>query len=277
MGARAGARARALRDSGNPITSDPIAAGKTFNVANTNVLFHGGRLLALEEGNPFELERGTLASIGPYDFGGALEGPMTAHPKIDPETGEMLFFGYNVGGMGHPTMSYQVVAKDGRLTRSDRFEAPYASMVHDFLATRNFVVFPTFPATTSLERAMKGGPPIAWDPSESSRFGFLRRSDPIDAIHWVETEACFVYHPMNAFEDGDRIVADMVRYDGAPGFPTADGDARILDTRRGDSSDGPSISPAEPTTRRSRSSTTSSRSSRASTSASPGSPTATAS
>lgn len=209
---------------GNPLTSDPITRGVPFNVANTNVLFHAGRLLALEEGNPpFELERGSLDSLGTWDFDGALEGPMTAHPKIDPETGEMLFFGYNVGGMGRPTMSYQVVAKDGRLTRSDRFEAPYASMVHDFIATRNHVVFPIFPATTSLERAMKGGPPIAWDASESSRFGFLRRSDPIDAIRWVEAEACFVYHPMNAFEDGDRLVADMVRYDGAPGFPTADG------------------------------------------------------
>ncbi len=210
---------------GNPMTSDPAAAGTPFNVANTNVLFHGGRLLALEEGNPpFELERGSLESIGSFTFDGGLEGPMTAHPKIDPETGEMLFFGYNVGGMGQPTMTYQVVAKDGTLTRSERFDAPYAAMVHDFIATRNFVVFPVFPATTSLERAIKGGPPIAWDAAQTSRFGFLRRDAAIDKIRWTEAEACYVYHPMNAFEEGDRLVADMIRYDGAPGFPTPEGE-----------------------------------------------------
>ena len=210
---------------GNPITSDPVTAGTPYNVANTNVVWHGGRLLALEEGNPpFEVARGSLDSLGPFDFGGRLDGPMTAHPKIDPETGEMAFFGYNVGGMGQPGMSYHAVDAQGELIRSDRFEAPYAAMVHDFIVTPNWVVFPIFPATTSLERAIKGGPPIAWDESISSRFGFLRKQDPIESIHWIETEPCFVYHPMNAFEDGDRLVADLIRYDAAPGFPTASGE-----------------------------------------------------
>jgi carotenoid cleavage dioxygenase len=96
-------------------------------------------------------------------------------------------------------------------------------MVHDFIVTQNWVVFPVFPATASLERAIKGGPPIAWDESISSRFGFLRRTDSIDKIRWVETDPCFVYHPMNAFEEGDRLIADLIRYDAAPGFPTPDG------------------------------------------------------
>ena len=209
---------------GNPMTSDPLAADTPFNVANTHVIHHGGRLLALEEGNPpFELEPASLAPVGPWTFGGRLDGPMTAHPKIDPETGEMLFFGYHRGGLGRPTMSYQVVAADGELIRSDLFEAPYSAMVHDFIVTRNFVVFPIFPATTSLERAIGGGPPIAWDESISSRFGFMRRSDPIESIRWFEAEPCFVYHPMNAYEEGDRLIADLIRYDSAPGFPTPDG------------------------------------------------------
>ena len=51
----------------------------------------------------------------------------------------------------------------------------------------------------------------------------MRRNASVSEIRWVETEACYVYHPMNAFEDGDRLVADLLRYDAAPGFPTPDG------------------------------------------------------
>ena len=209
---------------GNPMTTDPSVHGESFNVANTNILAHGGRLLALEEGNPpFELAPDSLESIGPWDFSQRLVGPMTAHPKIDPHTGEMLFFGYGLGGMGSPEMRLNVVAADGTLTRADTFEAPYASMVHDFVVTENWIVFPIFPATMNLERAIAGGPPIAWEPDRTSRLGLLRRDRPIEELRWIEAEACYVFHPMNAFEEEGRLRVDFLRYDSAPGFPGADG------------------------------------------------------
>ena len=62
---------------------------------------------------------------------------MTAHPKIDPENGEMLFFGYNVGGLFSDEMAFHVVDSDGKLVRSESFKAPYSSMVHDFMVTRD--------------------------------------------------------------------------------------------------------------------------------------------
>ena len=49
---------------------------------------------------------------------------MTAHPKMDPKTGEMLFFGYMVGGMFSPGMSYQTVDASGALTRSGTLRGP---------------------------------------------------------------------------------------------------------------------------------------------------------
>jgi carotenoid cleavage dioxygenase-like enzyme len=68
-------------------------------VANTNIIFHAGRLLALEEGHlPTEIEPGTLKRLGYCDYHAAIAGPFTAHPKIDPLTGEMVFFGYNAAG-----------------------------------------------------------------------------------------------------------------------------------------------------------------------------------
>ena len=84
---------------GNPLTSDPQVAGKDSGVANTNIVWHAGRLLALEEGhNPFELDPVTLGSRGYRDYAGAAL-RFTAHPKLDPETGEMVFFGYSAGAL----------------------------------------------------------------------------------------------------------------------------------------------------------------------------------
>jgi carotenoid cleavage dioxygenase len=209
---------------GNPFTTDERAKGTSGNVANTSIVWHAGRLLALEEGHaPFEIDADTLASRGTHDWQGGLVGPMTAHPKIDPETGELVAFGNGVGGMHTGRLCYDVVSGKGDLMRSDAFDGPYPAMVHDFIVTREHVVFPIFPATVDIGRAMKGGAPIAWDPSQTSRLGVMRRDASVDSIRWLEYDPVFVYHPMNAFEQDGSIVADMVVYDAAPGFPGADG------------------------------------------------------
>jgi len=209
---------------GNPFTTDERARDTSGNVANTSIVWHAGRLLALEEGHaPFELDADTLASRGAHDWQGALVGPMTAHPKIDPETGELVAFGNGVGGLHTGRLRYDVVSAGGALTRSDAFDGPYPAMVHDFVVTRERVVFPVFPASVDIGRAMKGGPPIAWEPSLGSRLGVMGRAAPVDSIRWLEYDPVFVYHPMNAFDHGGEIVADMMVYDAAPGFPGADG------------------------------------------------------
>ena len=91
-------------------------------VANTNIVWHGGKLFALEEGHrPFALDPETLAAQGYWDFGGAFTGArFTAHPKIDPETGEMVFFAYSAAGRFSPTLAYGVIDKTGKLTRFER-------------------------------------------------------------------------------------------------------------------------------------------------------------
>ena len=97
-------------------------------VANTNIVWHAGRLLALEEAHlPFEVDPATLATRGVQNFGGALEGPFTAHPKIDPITGELIFFGYSARGPLTPGMTYGTIDADGRVGRVEQFEAPYSA------------------------------------------------------------------------------------------------------------------------------------------------------
>ncbi len=89
---------KALFGGFDPRAADPSVMGKDSGVANTNIVWHAGRLMALEEAHmPFELDPESLESRGyvePY------RGRVTAHPKIDPETGEMVWFGYSVGRAG---------------------------------------------------------------------------------------------------------------------------------------------------------------------------------
>ncbi|HIG40828.1 MAG TPA: carotenoid oxygenase family protein [Gammaproteobacteria bacterium] len=216
---------RSLFSAFNPMDSDPDVAGlETDGLANTNIVWHGGKLLALEEGHaPFELDPVTLESRGAWKFDESLVGPMTAHPKIDPETGEMIFFGYSVDGMLSNKMSYHVVGPDGKLQTSQFFDAPYAAMVHDFMVTRDYVLFPIMPLTGSLERAMEGKPAFAWEPEMGNQIGVMRRGGSVDDIRWFTSEATFVFHPMNAFNDGDVITCDVSEYDRAPLFPNPDG------------------------------------------------------
>lgn len=207
---------------GNPMTTDPIAMGKDSGVANTNIVHHAGRLLALEEGHmPFEVAERTLESRG---YVADYRGKVTAHPKVDPKTGEMIWFGYGVGEMPLSAgMSYGVTDAAGKVVRRDDFQAPFAAMVHDFMVTENYVLFPILPLTASLERAMSGKPAFAWEPEKGGRVGVMRRAGDVASIRWFNVEACYVFHPMNAFEQDGKIIADVMRYDAAPLFPNADG------------------------------------------------------
>ncbi len=207
-----------------PMGHDPRAANLKRNVANTNIVWHGGKLLALEEGNPpVELDPVSLETKGPWTFDGGYAGPFTAHPKMDPESGEMLFFGYQAKGPASPFLSYGVIGADGTLTRLEFIEAPYCAMVHDFVTTDRHIIFPIFPATIDVQRIMAGGPAVAWDPSKASHIGIMPRDGGVEDLKWFVGDPCYVFHPMNAFSDGDRVVCDMMKYDRVPLFPNADG------------------------------------------------------
>lgn len=209
---------------GNPMTSDPSVVGKDSGVGNTNIVWHAGKLLALEEGhNPFELDPVTLQSRGYVDYAGPAM-HFTAHPKMDPETGEMVFFGYSAGaGFFGEDVAYGVVDKGGKVTRLDTFKAPYSSMIHDFFVTKNHVMFPVLPLTGSLPRVMGGGPAYAWEPQKGAHVGVMRRDGDVSSMRWFETDPCYVFHPMNMWEDGSKIFVDVMQYANAPLFPNADG------------------------------------------------------
>ena len=188
---------------------DPsVAVDMTVSKANTHVVGHAGKIFALEEGHfPYVLD-GNLDTVECTDFDGALASQFTAHPKICPETGEMLAFGYSAF---EPYLRYYRVAADGTLVQNEDITVNGPTMMHDFNVTRNNVVFMDLPAVFDLEAAMRGEMPIHWDDDYPSRLGVMPRNGTDADVRWFDINPCYVFHPMNSYEDGDKIVLDVAR------------------------------------------------------------------
>lgn len=197
--------------------------------ANAHVIWHAGRLLALAESHsPIALDGRSLATLGPVDFDGRYRAPFTAHPKIDPASGELLFFGTGLPGQSPTTLSFGTVDASGRLRGVWRFDAPFASLVHDFAITEHYVLFPVLPLVPAPRAVDAAATGFAWSPALGSRIGVLRRGAPGGSIRWFEGDACYAFHVMNAFEskgaDGRPWLAmDVMRYEEPPFFPHLDG------------------------------------------------------
>ncbi|MDF2789305.1 MAG: lignostilbene-alpha,beta-dioxygenase, partial [Neobacillus sp.] len=121
----------------NPFTDDPSVKGEIRGTANTHVIFHSGQLFALKEDSPpVAMNPLTLETLGYWDFHGKLNSEtFTAHPKIDPQTGEMIAFGYATKGIDTPDITYYVINTSGEIVHEVEFKAPYAAMIHDFAVT----------------------------------------------------------------------------------------------------------------------------------------------
>lgn len=189
--------------------------GKAANQSNVSVVQHGGRLFTLGEiGFPYELSPTDLSTIGPFNFAGKLETAMTAHPKIDPATGNLHFFGY---GFLPPYLTYHVASADGILIHSEEIPVAGPTMMHDFAITDRDAIFWDLPVVFDLQAAVRsvqgdnGAFPFRWDPAYGARIGVMPLGGPASLLRWVEIDPCFVFHGVNAYRDGDIIVVDVCR------------------------------------------------------------------
>ena len=210
--------------TGNPADADPSVAGmRTDGVANTNLVWHGGKLLALEEGHaPIQIDPDSLQTIGAWSFNDRLPRNMTAHPKIDRESGEMIFFANFPSGRFNGELAIYVADAAGQLMSSTSIRGPFAALIHDFAITRDFVVVWFCPVTVSIKRAMAGGPPIAWEPDYGTQIGVIPRKGAAEDVRWFSAGARMAWHAMNAFNDGSMIYVDVCEQDAAV-FPLPDG------------------------------------------------------
>lgn len=197
------------RLGGRPLAGQPPDVSPVPSAANTSVVAHSGRVLTLYEISlPTEITP-AADTLGRFDFGGRLRSPMTAHPKFDPQTGELLFFGLDV--LGPPYLRFHVADAGGTLVRSTDIALPAASMMHDFAITERHIVFLDLPVVYDLTLVGKRPFPAAWKPSYGARVGVMPRYGD-GPVRWFDVELCYVFHTVNAYDDGDRVVVDVIRH-----------------------------------------------------------------
>jgi carotenoid cleavage dioxygenase-like enzyme len=184
------------------------------DVVNTNVYGHAGRIWASTEAGvlPVQLD-GELESLrhGLFDSPDALA--YTAHPHLDPQTGELHAVCYDA--VQPNKLRYLVVDAKGALTRRVDIPVQHGPMVHDCAISRRYVVVLDLPVTFQLSEVMRGsGLPYAWNPKHPARVGLLPRDGTAEDIRWCALDPCYVFHTCNAFdlEDG-RVVMDVVVHD----------------------------------------------------------------
>lgn len=196
----------------NPFTDDPSVAGIDRTLSNTTPVWHGGRLfMTKEDGLGYEINPKTLETVGRWDYYGALKSEtFTAHPRIDANTGELFFFGYEAGGLCSLDIAYAIADKDGNLISEQWFQQPYCSTIHDFVITEKYAIFPIFPTTADLDRLKAGGAHWAHQQDLESWIGIMPRYGKVEEMKWIKGPvgvSCF--HEVNAYDDGDLVHIDL--------------------------------------------------------------------
>ncbi|RYQ95756.1 hypothetical protein Ahy_B08g091105 isoform B [Arachis hypogaea] len=150
-------------------------------------------------------EDGDLQTLGLMDYDKRLDHSFTAHPKVDPFTGEMFTFGYS---QTPPYLTYRVISKDGFMHDAVPITISEPVMMHDFAITENYAIFMDLPLYFRPKDMVKEKKLIfQYDSTKKARFGVLPRyAKDEQQIRWFELPNCFIFHNANAWEEEDEVV-----------------------------------------------------------------------
>lgn len=178
------------------------------NLANTALAFHAGKLLATwEAGSPYVVGLPALETKGETTFDGGWTHAVSAHPKVDPRTGELILFCYSP--VEQPYVRYGVADKHGKVVHKTGIELQgKPAMIHDMAITEKHSLIFDMPITFSLERVMNGGEAFSWDPDNGTRIGVLPRYAEGREVQWFDVQTGYIFHAFNAFDEGDEVVLD---------------------------------------------------------------------
>ncbi|MEO6388152.1 MAG: carotenoid oxygenase family protein [Croceibacterium sp.] len=215
----------------NPFTDDPSVRDpenpQKRTVSNTSPLVHGGRLFALkEDGLPTQIDPNTLETIGPWDFEGGWKGKtFSAHPKIDPVSGDLIAYGNEADGLLSDALWVYRIGADGLVKQEVRTKVPYVSIMHDMALTQKHMLFPFGGYITGMERLQEGKVHWGWDKTKPSYIGVLPRDGDASDMRWFQGPLRCMMHTYNAHDEGDKIVLYAPFYDGNffPFFGNVDG------------------------------------------------------
>ena len=189
--------------------------------ANTDLVGHAGKALALWylSGDAYEIDPLTLQTLGKQPAIAATFGKISAHAKADEATGELMYFDY---GNDPPYMHYGVLGPDGRLRHHVPVPLPGPRLPHDMAVTARYSILHDLPLFHDEEALRLGRHKLAFHPEQPTRFGVIPRHGGAAEMRWFEFTPCFVYHVVNAWEEGDWVVMVACRY-----MPATQADGRI--------------------------------------------------
>lgn len=208
-----------FRAFGTAFSGDRLSRGGVTleSPLNVSIYPYGGTLLAFgEQGLPWELDPETLETRGEYSFGGRLGpvAPFAAHPKIDPETGELFNFGVSFAA-GAPQLQLYRFGPDGALIYRRRLPLPGPCSVHDFALSRRYAVFHLSPYHLDMEALRQGASvmdALRWEPGPGTQLKIVSRETG-EEVASVPVPERYCLHTINAFECADRLVVDILELD----------------------------------------------------------------
>ncbi|CAG9977403.1 unnamed protein product [Clonostachys byssicola] len=196
----------------SPFSHHPCVRAVLDAAANVNVLFHANKLLAVGENGPaYELDPNSLRTIGHDAFPGQVDPrkPFTAHPHVDPETGDLVAFGYEMEGLDSPEIAIYIIDKDGKVTyRRDIEFRPVGGMFHDCAITRNYIVITRMPFVVDLTDVEKpGNHQWYYDETCPAYFGLIPR-DMNQPVRWFRYHNSMPIHTGASWEDDGKVYFD---------------------------------------------------------------------
>ncbi|HWI84884.1 MAG TPA: carotenoid oxygenase family protein [Sphingomonas sp.] len=185
-----------------------------FDTVNTNIVGIAGRIFALIEavGCPVELSEALEDQVyNPFD--GTLAGSFSAHPHLDPLTGEhhaVCYEGTNAGEIRHV-----VIGRSGKVVRELPIAVKHGPMIHDCAITARYAIILDLPVTFSMKARLSGQRfPYHWNPDHPARIGLLPRDGTQADIIWCAVDPAYAFHVANAYDLPDgKIVLDLCVYD----------------------------------------------------------------
>lgn len=181
------------------------AHGGLKDTGSTDIIVHAGIAYATlyQCGEAWMIDPETLETLGKAPWG-PLDG-ISAHPKVDEGTGELMFFNYSKHA---PYMHYGVVDRAGKLVHYVPVPLPGPRLPHDMAVTPNWSILNDMPLFWDEELLERNIHAARLHEGVPTRFALIPRRGQPDEIRWFEAEPTFVLHWTNAYELGDEVILE---------------------------------------------------------------------
>ncbi|MBP7284009.1 MAG: carotenoid oxygenase family protein [Leptospiraceae bacterium] len=188
--------------------------GNMKDSSNTAIVRYNDILLSVWylSGRAYRLDPNTMETMGEYDFGGNLKDYMAAHTKLDPRTGELVFFNYNL--YKPPYMNYGVIGKDNKVHFTP-IHIKESSYCHDIAITKNYSILIDLPLSWKMDSdsGKKQRRFLEFNQNRPARFGVIPRLGTDKDIRWFEANPCYMFHVVNSYEENNKIILYGCRID----------------------------------------------------------------